>query len=220
MKCINVQKLFPQMQRLVPPLSRSAHKGQAGKVAVIGGCQEYTGAPYFASFSALTVGADISHVFCETSASTVIKSYSPELIVHPYLVDLQSIKLSKSSTSEEQSELCEEAVDKIAKWLPKFDAVVVGPGLGRDPMMMSTVKKVMLSCKERDLPMVIDADGISIIIESPELAKDYCKAVLTPNPNEFRRLAEALQVEIDNLSGAPSSTFCTNEMRFTLARWF
>jgi hypothetical protein len=53
--------------------------------------------------------------------------------------------------------------------------VVVGPGLGRDPMMMSTVKKVMLSCKERDLPMVIDADGISIIIESPELAKDYCK---------------------------------------------
>ena len=34
---------------------------------------------------ALQVGADLAHVFCTESASQVIKSYSPELIVHPYL---------------------------------------------------------------------------------------------------------------------------------------
>ena len=33
----------------------------------------------------LQVGADLSHVFCTEGAATVIKSYSPELIVHPYL---------------------------------------------------------------------------------------------------------------------------------------
>ena len=33
------------------------------------------------------VGADLSHVFCTAGAATVIKSYSPELIVHPYLPD-------------------------------------------------------------------------------------------------------------------------------------
>ena len=33
------------------------------------------------------VGADLSHVFCTSGAATVIKSYSPELIVHPYLPD-------------------------------------------------------------------------------------------------------------------------------------
>jgi hypothetical protein len=33
------------------------------------------------------VGADLSHVFCPQGAATVIKGYSPELIVHPYLVE-------------------------------------------------------------------------------------------------------------------------------------
>lgn len=33
------------------------------------------------------IGADLSHVFCTEGAATVIKSYSPELIVHPYLPD-------------------------------------------------------------------------------------------------------------------------------------
>ena len=35
----------------------------------------------------MQVGADLSHVFCTSGAATVIKSYSPELIVHPYLPD-------------------------------------------------------------------------------------------------------------------------------------
>ena len=35
----------------------------------------------------LQVGSDLSHVFCTQGAATVIKSYSPELIVHPYLPD-------------------------------------------------------------------------------------------------------------------------------------
>jgi hypothetical protein len=118
---------------------------------VVGGCREYTGAPFFASMAALKVGscfaglqvpgypplhhlakpprspclpcfpislpcralpcpavpcralpcralpcllasppqigADICHVFCTEGAATVIKGYSPELIVHPYLPD-------------------------------------------------------------------------------------------------------------------------------------
>jgi hypothetical protein len=35
----------------------------------------------------LQVGSDLSHVFCTQGAATVIKGYSPELIVHPYLPD-------------------------------------------------------------------------------------------------------------------------------------
>ncbi|CAL4988420.1 unnamed protein product [Urochloa decumbens] len=78
------------VRRITPPLDRSRHKGQAGKIAVIGGCREYTGAPYFAAISALKVGADLSHVFCTKDAATVIKSYSPELIVHPILEESYS----------------------------------------------------------------------------------------------------------------------------------
>lgn len=72
-----------------------------------------SGAPYFAAISALKVGADLSHVFCTRDAAPVIKSYSPELIVHP-LLDAP------------------EAGSKIEPWLDRLHVVLIGPGLGRD----------------------------------------------------------------------------------------
>ena len=66
-----------------PPLHPLSKKGQNGRVAVIGGSEEFTGAPYYAAISSLKVGGDIAHIFCSKSASTAIKSYSPEVIVHP-----------------------------------------------------------------------------------------------------------------------------------------
>lgn len=48
--------------------------------------------------SELQIGADLSHVFCTEGAATVIKSYSPELIVHPYLPD--SHDLAKGDSHE------------------------------------------------------------------------------------------------------------------------
>lgn len=65
------------LRALVPPLTSELHKGQAGKVGVLGGCREYTGAPFFAAMSALRVGADLSHVFCTRSAAPVIKVRLP-----------------------------------------------------------------------------------------------------------------------------------------------
>lgn len=41
------------LKAITPSLDPSRHKGQAGKIAVIGGCREYTGAPYFSAISAL-----------------------------------------------------------------------------------------------------------------------------------------------------------------------
>ena len=63
-----------RVRSLVPPLDEARHKGQAGRVGVVGGCREYTGAPFFAAMSALRVGADLSHVFCVTAAAPVIKA--------------------------------------------------------------------------------------------------------------------------------------------------
>lgn len=37
-------------------------------------------------------GADLSHVFCTKDAATVIKSYSPELIVHPVLEESYGVR--------------------------------------------------------------------------------------------------------------------------------
>jgi NAD(P)H-hydrate repair Nnr-like enzyme with NAD(P)H-hydrate dehydratase domain len=57
--------------------------------------KRYTGAPYFASYSSLKVGADLAYVFTTQDASIPIKSYSPELIVLPILLVKQLIYLLK-----------------------------------------------------------------------------------------------------------------------------
>ncbi|EJD36867.1 Ribokinase-like protein [Auricularia subglabra TFB-10046 SS5] len=76
-------KLLDQVRQLIPPLTGALHKGQAGRVAVVGGAEEYSGAPFFAASSALRVGADLSHVLCSPVAAGSIKAYSPDLIVRP-----------------------------------------------------------------------------------------------------------------------------------------
>lgn len=57
----------------------------SGRVGVLGGALDYTGAPFFAAISALRVGVDLSHVICSPNAAGAIKGYSPDLIVHPIL---------------------------------------------------------------------------------------------------------------------------------------
>lgn len=48
---------------------------------MFGGSEDYTGAPYFASMSALRTGADLAYVFTAEEAAPAIKAYSPELMV-------------------------------------------------------------------------------------------------------------------------------------------
>ncbi|CAL1532462.1 unnamed protein product [Lymnaea stagnalis] len=162
-------KLLEAVKSFIPQLEYGMHKGQAGRVAVIGGCQEYTGAPYFASITALKLGADLSHVFCTVDAATVIKSYSPELIVHPLL---------------DRSD----AVAGILEWLPRFHSLIIGPGLGRDEKIIRVVSEVIEKAKEQKLPLVIDADGLFLVTQDPSIISGYTNAVLTPNIAEFSRL--------------------------------
>nr|KAF6460749.1 NAD(P)HX dehydratase [Molossus molossus] len=169
----DMENTFQLVRNIVPPLTTKKHKGQDGRIGIVGGCQEYTGAPYFAAISALKVGADLSHVFCTREAAPVIKSYSPELIVHPVLDS-------------------PDAVSEVEKWLPRLHALVVGPGLGRDDALLENVKGILEASKARAIPVVIDADGLWLIAQQPLLIQGYEKAVLTPNYMEFSRLFEAV----------------------------
>lgn len=74
-------------QQIVPPLLSSSHKGSMGRLAVIGGSKDYTGAPFYAAQAGLKFGADLSFVFCSQQASVPIKCYSPELMVTPFYDD-------------------------------------------------------------------------------------------------------------------------------------
>ncbi|XP_055399001.1 ATP-dependent (S)-NAD(P)H-hydrate dehydratase isoform X3 [Bubalus kerabau] len=169
----DMESTLQLVRSVVPALTTKKHKGQDGRIGVVGGSREYTGAPYFAAISALKVGADLSHVFCTQEAAPVIKAYSPELIVHPILDG-------------------PEAVRDVEQWLPRLHALVVGPGLGRDDALLENVKGILEASKARGIPVVIDADGLWLIAQQPALIQGYRKAVLTPNHVEFSRLSEAV----------------------------
>jgi len=81
---INMQ-IMKKFREIIPKLHNELHKGQSGRIGIVGGSKEYSGAPYFSAISTLRVGADLSYVFTTKEAAPVIKSYTPELIVLPLL---------------------------------------------------------------------------------------------------------------------------------------
>ncbi|KAI7859536.1 H-hydrate dehydratase [Circinella umbellata] len=175
-----------KVRQIIPPLSPEMHKGQAGRVGVVGGSEDYTGAPYFSAISAMKLGADLCHVFCEPGAGTVIKSYSPELIVHPYM-----------RTSDKSDNSIDDIVSRITSTFTRLHVLVVGPGLSRDSLMQESAKKIMLKAREQNMAIVVDADGLFLVQNHPETVKDYSKAVLTPNVMEFKRLCEKMNINIE-----------------------
>jgi len=153
------------IRRLLPEMNDTMRKGQCGKVGIVGGSVEYTGAPYFAAITGLKLGADLVHVFCTKEAAPVIKGYSPDLIVHPSW-----------------------QLDTLEKWIDRFDSIGLGSGLGRSDDLKEMVNGLMKMVRERDIPIVIDGDGLFAIGQNIEAVKGYKNAILTPNFVEFERL--------------------------------
>ncbi|KUF67692.1 ATP-dependent (S)-NAD(P)H-hydrate dehydratase [Phytophthora nicotianae] len=166
------------VSRLIPPLAGHSHKGQQGRVGVVGGSFEYTGAPYYAGISSLKTGADLCHLFCVEEAAVPIKSYSPELIVHPLLRSDAALARCEES---QRSEILAEAVERIAQVLPRLDSLVIGPGLGRDASVQEIARKVIAKAREANLPLVLDGDALYLVSVDPDTVKGYRNAILTPN---------------------------------------
>ncbi|KAL3274132.1 hypothetical protein HHI36_015546 [Cryptolaemus montrouzieri] len=184
--------LLSRCKQLAPSLSQDKHKGQAGRIGVFGGSLEYTGAPYYAAITSLKVGADLVYVFCMKDAATVIKSYSPELIVLPYLDHAQ-------------------AKVKIEPWLERLHVVLIGPGLGRDESTFMVIRQVINLCKKLRKPLVIDADGLFLIANHIELIRDYpAKLILTPNIMEFSRLVGNTDAEKYRENSSDLFDICPN----------
>ncbi|KAK1725057.1 hypothetical protein CaCOL14_011608 [Colletotrichum acutatum] len=182
--------VLSRVQRMIPPMLEKFHKGQLGRVAVLGGSVDYTGAPYFSAMASARLGCDMSHVICTPGAASVIKTYSPNLMVHP---------LMRQTPSDAQDAVAATDPDKISgpiiDMLARLHVLVIGPGLGRDPLMQETVARVIRAARERSIPLVLDADALLVVQKDPGLVKGYELAVLTPNVVEFSRLCKALEVD-------------------------
>ncbi|OAL32956.1 hypothetical protein AYO22_00041 [Fonsecaea multimorphosa] len=191
--------MLGKVHKLVPPMLERFHKGQLGRVAVIGGSADYTGAPYFSAMASARLGCDMSYVFCEPSAAPTIKSYSPNLMVSPILRSTASI----SQAQKEQDPSGEELAKPILDMLARLHVLVIGPGLGRDTVTQKQVKAVIAAAKKHSppIPMVLDADALLLVQTDPDLIRGHKECILTPNVIEFGRLAKS--VGMDQNTGDP-----------------
>ncbi|KAF4122431.1 ATP-dependent NAD(P)H-hydrate dehydratase [Geosmithia morbida] len=194
------KQVLAKVQRMVPPMLDSFHKGQLGRIAVIGGSKEYTGAPYFSAMASAKLGCDMeidtwprqkSHVICTPGAGDVIKTYSPNLMVHPLM------RQGPYSQVERAQGANPAVIAKgIIEMFPRLHVLVAGPGLGRDPLMQDTLAHVIRAAREQGIPIVIDADALQVVQKDPSLVRGYSEAVLTPNVVEFGRLCDVLGVKV------------------------
>lgn len=201
---------------LLPPLLPTFYKGQLGKLAVIGGCEDYTGAPYFSAHSAMLSGVDLVHIICEQAAAPVIKSYSPDLMVHPYILDSNSI-----SKYGNKNIVMEEQMQKIQGLVKNMDVLIIGPGFGRNDTTMNQflleiLKYIFNKTAKKDIPVILDADALYHLSINEELqllvkGSSNPNIILTPNVIEFKRLANAFGLENDenNIKGLSQLLNCT-----------
>lgn len=176
------REVLGKIKQFIPPLNGKLHKGQSGRVGVVGGAQDYSGAPFFAAISSLRMGSDLSHVICSPTAAGSIKSYSPDIIVHPILREDKP-----TSTVKEE----------LTALLNRLHVLVVGPGLGRENYMQEYARLAIDLAKSQGMYLVLDADALWMVQKDPGVIQGYAKAVLTPNVSEFKRLADSLGISPD-----------------------
>lgn len=209
------KELLKLSKRIIQPLLPNYYKGQGGKVVVIGGCEDYTGAPFFSCQAASLIGSDLSHVICEKLASPVIKLYSPDLMVHPYLYELTNPEVSNYfSPSDIEKFTAMRLEDIISKDFKKFDdfieskilpkvlqlinrgdIFVIGPGFGRDSLMFKSMIKIIEQIKVVNKPMILDADALFLVSLDPTIIQNYEKGILTPNLIEFERIGNKFNLK-------------------------
>jgi hydroxyethylthiazole kinase-like uncharacterized protein yjeF len=144
---------------------KNSHKGLNGRLLVVGGSKDYSGAPAFAGISALSVGADIAVIACPESAKSSIKSYSPDLIVKP--MEGEFINLSM--------------VDSILKLSEDAGCVLLGCGVGMEP---ETGEALNLVVEKIENPLVLDADALKLV--KKDLVKEKENLIITPHAAEFK----------------------------------
>jgi len=160
----------------LPRLAPQMHKGDRGRVCVIGGANGMSGAALHAARAALAAGAGLVKLVAARETITAAQASLPDLLT------------IESALGEHVEPGVQEAID----WA---DALVVGPGLGREPRQE---RKGFLSAvlARRRGPAVVDADALHF----PEsLAPTPQPLVLTPHLGEFRVVAgDALADEASN----------------------
>lgn len=161
--------------KLIPVRPNYSNKGTYGKILVIAGSKDISGAAVLCAEAAFRVGAGMVRIFTHEDNRYAIQKLLPEAMINTY--DTENFD--------------EKALEACLNWC---DVVAVGPGLTTGVMQ----KKIVESVLDSKLPAVIDADGINNISEDERLKKKLHKnIIITPHLKEMSRL---LQIPVETIA--------------------
>jgi len=166
-------ELFPKIYthtyddyRLLPKRSAYSNKGSYGKLFVIAGSKNMTGAAWLCAQSAYRCGTGLVAVLA--TAPQVVKTIQSKL-PEAVIIDWNN----------------EEFRSIIQDRIKNSDAVVCGPGLGTDEAVCEIVRAVL---ETKDRPVVLDADALNIIVKKQWHNLLKSNMIITPHLGEMARL--------------------------------
>jgi hydroxyethylthiazole kinase-like uncharacterized protein yjeF len=158
---------------LLPQRPHDAHKGTFGTVVVLAGSLGFTGAAYLAATAAARTGAGLVRLLVADSIYPILAAKCTEVMATPVP------EVAPGAVGHA-------AYDSVLRQLATAEAGVIGPGLGRD---RSTWRLILDLTQHVSCPLVLDADALNALSESPRLKGRLGKGrVLTPHPGEMARL--------------------------------
>ncbi|MBT3201733.1 MAG: NAD(P)H-hydrate dehydratase, partial [Phycisphaerales bacterium] len=162
----NIERIT-EVPRLAPR-DVDSHKGDFGRVLVVGGSRGMIGAPVLAGNAAFAGGAGLV---------TLAVPEPVQLTVASLCICATSIPLACDGG----------ALGQVARAAEASDVLAVGPGMGVGTLQQNIIRTVL----EQASPVVLDADGLNNLAAIPNWSElRNCPLVLTPHPGEFARLAE------------------------------
>ena len=171
---------------VVKPRVAESHKGDFGKLLVVGGSETYSGAPALVALAALRTGVDLTYVAAPEKTAHAISSTTPDLI---------TVKLEGSNLNPDN-------IPQIEQYLRSVTAVVVGPGLGTREETKRAVGKIVAAAEEVGKPLLVDADGLKAFAEFQRPLR--VPLVLTPHVGEFsiltgKELSSTLEERVEKV---------------------
>ena len=160
----------------IPQRAPDTHKGDYGRILLLCGSKGFSGAAALAANGALRTGAGVVYLAVPESIYIIEAVKVTEAVVLPF--------------RDQNGMFSEEAWEQIASLLPKMDAVLIGPGIGKSFGSFSVVQYVLQNAL---CPVVLDADGINVMKAHKDILRGRKGVtILTPHVGEFERFAFAI----------------------------
>lgn len=149
----------------------NSHKGDNGRVLIIGGSQDYAGAPALAAIAALRAGCDIAVVAAPEKVAWAINAVSPDIITKK--LPGEHFRMAHAA--------------QIINMAENFDCILIGNGAGQHLETKSFLHRVIRKISESGKPMVIDADALKLdeYAGKNSLLDELNNVVFTPHRKEF-----------------------------------